>query len=559
MNTLVENLVDLLLVHLNTLERLLALSRALVVLSTALVVVLDRSVGAGSYRSSRGGAAGDLVHGGGLGVPLVGVGGAAVADDGHAGGGLGDVADGCGGGLEGAVAGDLVGRNRDLGLLTVVVVIDGGFGGVDGGAVAGDGVGRVGGVGLSTVIIVIINLGGEGSTAGHGAGGSSVVREGGGRVLGLLLLVAVSVDGLGLGLESGDRSGSIGGLNGSSRAGDRGASSSGSEKAGDTGPGGLLLVIIGVEKSLAVALKDTGDPAVLISDAPDSNTNTALNIETRSNNVGVLVTLSLQLSSRGGNGLVADIKLGVGDLDIKSSEALEHGDELRTRGGLADNEMALETNTINGSTGLLDDLDKLDGTVGLLAVLLEIVVVVLGGGVGLPGSLEGDGEVVSSKSLVKDTVSPLSAVVNGLVDYIPSVAVALVVLNNVGNVSLDDLGELTSRELSSRNYTPVRTNTPQNHTLNNSPQAGSWLCQIRNDVGGGVNELALSRLDGLPLLAVLGDELAKLLDVVGELLVRSVAQVSVVDGAAEVLESSGLRQAVKLGRDWARGQESEDS
>lgn len=85
------------------------------------------------------------------------------------------------------------------------------------------------------------------------------------------------------------------------------------------------------------------------------------------------------------------------------------------------------------------------------------------------------------------------------------------------------------------------------------------LCQIRNDVGGGVNELALSRLDGLPLLAVLGDELAKLLDVIGELLVRSVAQVSVVDGTAEVLESSGLRQAVKLGRDWARGQESEDS
>lgn len=348
-------------------------------LSTALVVVLDRPVGAGSDRSSRGSAAGDLVHGGGLGVPLVGVGGAAVADDGHAGGGLGDVADGCGSGLEGAVAGDLVGRNRDLGLLAVIVTIDGGFGGVDGGAVAGDGVGGVGGVGLSTVIIVIINLGGEGSAGDHGAGGSSVVHEGGGRILGLLLLVGVSVGGLGLGLESGDRSGSIGGLNGSSRAGDRSASSSGSEEAGDTGPGRLLLVIVGVEKSLTVALKDTWDPAVLVSDAPDGNTNTALNIETRSNNIGILVTLSLQLSSRGGNGLVADIKLSVGNLDIKSSEALEHGDELRARGGLADDEMALETNTVNGSTGLLDDLDKLDGTVGLLAVLLEVVVVVVPG------------------------------------------------------------------------------------------------------------------------------------------------------------------------------------
>jgi hypothetical protein len=391
-----------------------------------------------------------------------------VADDGHANGGLGDVADGCGGGLEDAAAGSLVGRNRSLGLLAVVVVIDGGFGGVDGGAVAGDGVGRVGGVGLLAVIIVIINLGGEGSAGGHGAGGSSVVHEGGGRVLGLLLLVTVSVGGLGLGLESGDRSGSIGGLNGSSRAGDRGASSSGSEEAGDTGPGRLLLVIVGVKESLAIALEDTGDPAVLISDAPDGNTNTALNIETRSNNVGIVVTLNLLLSGRGGNRLVADIKLSVGNLNIKSSEALEHGDELRARGGLADDEMALETNTVDGSTGLLDDLDKLDGAVGLLAVLLEVIVVVvpgtirqilvntmrnlqLGRRVSLPGSLERNGEVVSSKSLVKDTVSPLSAVINGLVDYIPSVAVALVVLNNVGDVSLDDLGELTSRELSSRN------------------------------------------------------------------------------------------------------------
>jgi hypothetical protein len=87
----------------------------------------------------------------------------------------------------------------------------------------------------------------------------------------------------------------------------------------------------------------------------------------------------------------------------------------------------------------------------------------LGRRVSLPGSLERNGEVVSSKSLVKDTVSPLSAVINGLVDYIPSVAVTLVVLNNIGDVGLNDLSELTSRELSSRNYNPLEQ-TPQNHT-----------------------------------------------------------------------------------------------
>jgi hypothetical protein len=39
--------------------------------------------------------------------------------------------------------------------------------------------------------------------------------------------------------------------------------------------------------------------------------------------------------------------------------------------------MALETNTIDGSAGLLEDLDDLNGAVGLLAVLLEVVVVVV--------------------------------------------------------------------------------------------------------------------------------------------------------------------------------------
>lgn len=43
--------------------------------------------------------------------------------------------------------------------------------------------------------------------------------------------------------------------------------------------------------------------------------------------------------------------------------------------------MALETDTVDGGTGVLDDLDDLDSTVGLGAVVLEVVVVVVPCGV----------------------------------------------------------------------------------------------------------------------------------------------------------------------------------
>lgn len=84
------------------------------------------------------------------------------------------------------------------------------------------------------------------------------------------------------------------------------------------------------------------------------------------------------------------------------------------------------------------------------------------------------------------------------------------------------------------------------------------LGQIRNNIGLFERELVTGGLGSFPFLTVLRNKLSKLLDVVGELCVGGIAQVTVIDGAAEVFETSGLRQAVKLGRDWARGQEAEE-
>jgi hypothetical protein len=74
---------------------------------------------------------------------------------------------------------------------------------------------------------------------------------------------------------------------------------------------------------------------------------------------------------------VTNINLSVSDLNTEGSEAAEHGRERGSAGGLADNEMALETDTVDGSTGTLDDVHNLDGTVSLSLAILKVVVVVV--------------------------------------------------------------------------------------------------------------------------------------------------------------------------------------
>jgi hypothetical protein len=67
------------------------------------------------------------------------------------------------------------------------------------------------------------------------------------------------------------------------------------------------------------------------------------------------------------------------------------------------------------------------------------------------------------------------------------------------------------------------------------------LGKIRNNIGTFVGELVTAGFDCLPLLSVLRDELTKLLDVVSELGVGGIAEVTVVDSTTKILETSGLR------------------
>lgn len=128
-------------------------------------------------------------------------------------------------------------------------------------------------------------------------------------------------------------------------------------------------------------------------------------------------------------------------------------------------------------------------------------------------------------------------------------------LNNIGDVRLDNLGEFRSRELSSRNCLLVRTRplkssveqlTPGRELAVPSQSMASknllvLLGKIRNNIRSSVGKLITSRLDSLPLLSILRDKLTKLLNIVSELGVGGIAEIAVVDGTAEVLETSGLR------------------
>ncbi len=252
---------------------------------------------------------------------------------------------------------------------------------------------------------------------------------------------------LGRGGGAGGDDGSAGG-DGDEAAGAAAAAAAGHGVAGglggedgrDRGPGGLLVEGCVVEERVALAAEGLGDPAVLVGVRPNGDTDAAGHIEARADDVGIVVTLSDSSGGGGRQGRVADIELSVGDLDAESGEALQGGGEARTGGGAADDEMALEANTIDLCARCLHGLDQLDGKVGLGAVVLQVVVVVvqLGVGVGGLGGLEGKGKVVSAEGLEEDAVSPDTRVIDGLVDDIPGVALALVVAHDVVHVRLND-------------------------------------------------------------------------------------------------------------------------
>lgn len=156
-------------------------------------------------------------------------------------------------------------------------------------------------------------------------------------------------------------------------------SSLSSQNTAHTGPCRLLVKVGIIKQRRALTVESLRDPAVLIRESPDRDTDAASDIKARADDVGKVVTLSNKGGGGGGEGRVADVELGVGYFDAQSGESLQSGRERRARGRAAHDQVTLETDAVDGSTGCLDDLDQLEGFVGLGAVVFEVVVVVVAG------------------------------------------------------------------------------------------------------------------------------------------------------------------------------------
>lgn len=209
------------------------------------------------------------------------------------------------------------------------------------------------------------------------------------------------------------------------------------------------------EASITLTGEGAGDPGVLVCEIPDSDTDAVICGEACSDGVHVVSSLLLVTRSGGREGGEADVNLGVGYLDSECGEGLEIGNLRVEIWGLADDEMSLETNSINLDVASLKRLDNIQGGCGFGTRVLDVVIVVvqLDIRIVLSSCLECNGDVLRANldiisllslevrelepySVVKNVGSPSAIVIEGFVYYVPAVALTLIVGNLALNMSL---------------------------------------------------------------------------------------------------------------------------
>lgn len=111
--------------------------------------------------------------------------------------------------------------------------------------------------------------------------------------------------------------------------------------------------------------------------------------------------------------------------------------------------VGLEADAVDLDAGVLQHLDDADGGLALGRRALERVVVVVELDVGLDGGgrLEGDLDVLLAKHVVEDGLAVRAVILERLVHHVPRVALAPVVLHDLGHVLHDDRLELLGRPL----------------------------------------------------------------------------------------------------------------
>jgi hypothetical protein len=303
----------------------------------------------------------------------------------------------------------------------------------------------------------------------------------------------------------------------------------------DNGSVSSLLLEATVEEKGAVA----ASPRLAVGNTPLGDTNTVLGLDTGVDDLDVA-----------GGVRPGKIKLGHRTLGGSSADGLEGSrDVVRVVEGTGLSEMGLGTNTINGDAGgdpLLDVRDESGGLGVSGRVEVVVVDVELGVGVGSAGGLEGDADVVLTDNLHEDVVAESAVLVEGLVNDIPGVDLALEVGHELGDVVLHDVGEggLVVDVLDPLGKLGV---PDQSVTAN---EVAILAGKVDEVIPTSIVKLALSRLSGVPLHAVLGGDLTKVgLDDGSGL---GVTESTLVSSSTEVLLALGLEELVQAVRGLGR-------
>ena len=175
--------------------------------------------------------------------------------------------------------------------------------------------------------------------------------------------------------------------------------------------------------------------------------------------------------------------------------------------------MRLEPNTIDLNVCRLERSNGVDGTLGTGTTRLDTVVVVVELDVGLClldgllGSLKGNGEESRANDLVEGVrLVPAAGAVEGFVDNVPGVAAAAPVLNQVGDVVLEDadhglVGDAAGHEVKEPGRVlVVPAQVVAAHVL------AVVLGNVNDDVTTGVGEVVALGLRVLPLHVVGGGD-----------------------------------------------------
>lgn len=176
----------------------------------------------------------------------------------------------------------------------------------------------------------------------------------------------------------------------------------------------LLLQILIPRTSSSIPRERIRHPRVLIRPIPDSNTNAALRINTSPDNTRIVRLLLLQIRIRS-RGLHAHVHLGVSNLDSQRRVRLERTGKVFQAWGVADGEVALETDPVDLGVVGFDQFDDVlgGGCFGAAEFDAVVVVVQFHGWVCGSGCGEGDGDVGFADGFVENVVAVGTVFVEG--------------------------------------------------------------------------------------------------------------------------------------------------